>query len=101
MSITVVLPRVVGTRPSARAFLQQIPEDLAGQDVVLDCRGLVDGTASFADEIVKVVLHDRRADSLLALGPGDDFATDLATAAQDHGVSDRFRLERVIESVAS
>lgn len=101
MTVTIKLPRVVGTRPSARAHLREVPDRLDGQDVVLDCRGLVDGTASFADEIVKVVLADRNAASLVALGPGHDFAEDLMTAAQDHNVANRFRLERVIESVGS
>lgn len=101
MTVEMVLPRVVGTRPSARLFLHEIPEQLAGTEVVLDCRGLVDGTASFADEVVKVVLVDRGAASLVAVGPGHDFAGDLATAAADHGVTGRFRLERVTEHVGS
>jgi hypothetical protein len=101
MTVRIVLPRIVGTRPSARALLREVPTRLDGEDVVLDCRGLVDGTASFADEMVKAVLVDRTAASLVALGPGQDFATDLAAAAHDHGVLDRFRLERLSESVAS
>lgn len=101
MNYTIVLPRVVGTRPAAQYYLDSVPERLHGKDVELDCSGLADGTASFADEIVKVVLADRGARSLVAVAPGHDFATDLQTAAHDHGVADRFRLERVIESVGS
>ncbi len=99
--VKIVLPRVVGTRPSARAFLREVPQDLVGRNVVLDCRGLVDGTASFADEIVKAVLKERGAASLVALRPGPDFAGDLSAAADDHEVADRFRVERTPESVAS
>ncbi len=101
VKVDIVLPRVVGTRPSAQAFLREVPQQLSGMDVVLDCRGLMDGTASFADEIVRAVLCERGASSLVALGPGPDFAEDLISAAQDHDVQDRFKIARVIESVAS
>lgn len=101
MSMSVTLPRVVGTRLSAHGYLRDLPTDLSGQDIELDCRRLVDGTASFADEVVKIVLKERNARTMVAVGPGRDFADDLQTAAHDHGVADAFSLERVTESVAN
>lgn len=92
---SIVLPDVVGTRPAARVFLSQVPAQLAGRTVVLDCTWLVDGTASFADEVVKVILADRQADLLVAVEPTDDFAADLQTAASVHGVANRFKIQRV------
>lgn len=101
MDLTIVLPRVVGTRMSARSFLERLPVDLAGEDVVLDCSGLLDGTASFADEVVKVVLRDRGARALVVDGAGDDFAADLLQAARDHGVENRFSFRQDRAAAAS
>lgn len=83
------LPRVVGTRPAVAPFLAALAEDLRGHTVVLDCRALLSGTPSFADELVKQVLRDRRADELLVLGANSDFSADLASAAEARDVSDR------------
>lgn len=98
---TVTLPRVVGTRPSAQHYLDMLPQSLLEQDVLLDCGGLVEGTASFADEVVKVVLATRNAARLVAYASGSEFAHDLQVAAQEHHVSDRLHLERVITHIGS
>lgn len=89
---TLALPRVVGTRPAVAPFVRDLPGDLRGAAVVLDCRTLLSGTASFADEMVHAVLVERRADELLALGAAGDFAADLSSSAREHGVLDRLHL---------
>jgi hypothetical protein len=93
--VTIVLPRVVGTRPAVAGFLTHVPRDLTDREVELDCRGLLSGTASFADELVKILLKDSGARRLVARGPGADFAADLRVAADDHGVADRLSVEGV------
>lgn len=94
----ITLPRVVGTRPAVAPFLDHLRADLKGETVVLDCRSLLSGTPSFADEIVKQVLADRRADELLVLGANSDFGADLAASAAAHGVIDRLHFKETAAS---
>lgn len=93
MSIEIRLPREVGTRPAVAPFLASLDEKLDGQRIVLDCRSLLSGTPSFADEMVKEILVERSADGLVVLGGTLDFATDLTAFATERGVIDRVSLE--------
>jgi hypothetical protein len=89
------LPRLVGGRSRAKEMLAPFPSDLTGANVVLDCRDLLSAPPSFADELVRIVLAERHADSLEAIGAGPDFAGDLANAAAAHDVVSRLRFEAV------
>ncbi len=89
----ITLPRVVGTRPAVAPFLVDVPLDLHGAAVVVDCRALLSGTPSFADELVRSLLVDRHAAELVVLGAGTDFAADLLESARDHRVGDRLHLK--------
>jgi hypothetical protein len=57
--------------------------------VVVDCSGLVVGTPSFVDEIVKEVLLVRQADRLEFTGSSARVATLAERAAANRGVADR------------
>lgn len=98
MNNEIRLPRVVGTRPAVAPFLASLDDKLAGQRVVLDCRSLLSGTPSFADEMIKQVLVVREADELLVVGASTDFADDVMQAARDHLVSDRVHLKEPASS---
>ncbi len=93
MKTDIALPRVVGTRPAVAPFLVGVPTDLHGERVTLDCRALLSGTPSFADEMVKVLLVERGADGLVVLGANEEFAADLLASAREHGVADRVDLK--------
>lgn len=89
MAYQMVAPRLVGSRESAQAVLATIPHDLTGQRVALNCRELRSGSPSFADEIVRVVLVERRATELALVGASERFAVYVRDSAQAHDVVDR------------
>lgn len=62
---------------------------MAGMSVVLDCSGLVVGTPSFVDEIVKEVLLVRQADRLEFTDSSARIATLAERAAANRGVAAR------------
>lgn len=101
MNNEIRLPRVVGTRPAVAPFLASLDEKLAGQRVVLDCRSLLSGMPSFADEVVEQILLVRGADELLVIGATTDFGDDLRQAARDHAVSERVHLEEPASSASA
>lgn len=69
------LPQLSGGRARVTAIVEEagLPTDLRGTTIVVDCRQLVAGTASFADELVKIVLADRHADELEVINVSGDF----------------------------
>lgn len=87
----VTLPQLSGGRERARALAEPLAGKMRGQLVRLDCRQLVAGTASFADEIIKRVLVDGGADLLVVEYAAGDFASYLLDAARDHGVTERIQ----------
>lgn len=78
-----------GSRDHARELVADLPSHMAGTSVVLDCSGLVVGTPSFVDEIVKEVLLLRNADRLELTGSSARIATLAERAAANRGVADR------------
>lgn len=90
---TVDAPTLAGSRSRAREVVAQLPADLTGVEVVLNCRGLMAAAASFADEIVTQILVDRHAESLRVVDVSDDeFVAYLQARAADHGVLGRLHL---------
>lgn len=83
------MPQLSGGRERARKLAEPLVGKMRGQTVRLDCRQLVAGTASFADEIVRSVLVDGKAARLVVEFASGDFASYLQDAARDHGVSER------------
>ncbi len=51
-------PGHAGSRDQARELVRELPDDLTGERVLVDCSKLVIGTPSFFDEIVKQVLDN-------------------------------------------
>lgn len=85
----VTMPQLSGGRERARALLAPIDKKIRGQRVRLDCRRLVAGTLSFADELVTIALVSGGAGQLVVEHAGDEFARYILEAAKDHGVADR------------
>ncbi|WP_448625910.1 hypothetical protein [Geodermatophilus sp. URMC 64] len=90
--VPVEMPQLSGGRKRAQALVRPISQQLRGGTVILDCRQLIAGTASFADEIVRLVLVDGGANLLEVRNVDRDFGQDLLTAAKDHGVSSQLRI---------
>lgn len=87
--VTITLPRLIGARPAVGPFMVGVPGALEHEDVELDCRKVLIGTPSFADEVVAQVLVARRAERLLVVGAHGEFAVWLAESATEQGVQDR------------
>lgn len=66
---------------------ERVPSRLEGDSVVLLCRELASGSASFADEMVLQVLVERKADRLYLVGAPDLFVKRVEDAAMRHGVA--------------
>lgn len=87
-SVELVLPRLVGSRDSARALLAELGT-YEGKVVVLNARNLRSASPSAADEFVKEVLTRRHARALEFVSAGPEFVRDLEAAARAHHVTDR------------
>lgn len=78
-----------GSREHARRLVADLPAEMEGASVVLDCNVLVVGTPSFLDEIVKEILVMRRADHLEVVGSTSRVAALARRAAVNRNVADR------------
>ena len=87
----ITMPQLSGGRERAASLLAPIRARLRGASVRIDCRDLVAGTSSFADELVSIVLVQGGADLLVIEHAGNDFATFIRDASIDHGVSECVR----------
>lgn len=89
-----VLPEYTGGRRRAELLLEQLPHDLRGLSVTVDCRHMVSGTESFADEMIEIILCKRGAQRLKAINVDSKFAAWLHASADDKHVSDRLMVDR-------
>lgn len=88
---TMRLPRLVAGRDFADDMVHSFGQVL-GEDVIVDGTELLSGTPSFAAELVRQLLVEGRARSLLLVGAPTDFAGFCTTAARELQVTDRFDL---------
>lgn len=85
----VTMPQLSGGRERARTLAEPLVGKMRDKIVRLDCRQLVAGTASFADEIVIQVVITGGAQQFVVEHASGDFASYLHDAARDHGASER------------
>lgn len=92
---TLPLPALAGTRRRAQSLLSNLPTDLSSATVVIDCRGLVAATESFADEMISELLVERRAQLLKFVNVSDlAFAKWVDDRALFHGVQSKVAVDR-------
>lgn len=92
-ALTLTAPLLSGSRARARQLLAQLPADLAGTVVHLCCEQLVAASASFADEIVRCVLVEGRAQRLeLSCDSGGSLSAMVCSRARSRGVLDRVQV---------
>ena len=91
---TLELPRLVAGRDYADDLVASFASagDPADQDVVVDGTHLLSGTSSFAAELVRRLLIDGKAKSMLLVGAPAEFAGYVTAAARELQVTDRFDL---------
>lgn len=93
MTVSLEAPALAGSRPRAQQLLIDLPADLTGQAVQLHCESLIAAAASFADEIVRTILVDRKAERLEVTSVSDqEFITYLRERAELYGVSGRLQV---------
>jgi hypothetical protein len=88
--LQIVLPRLVGSRQAADAFVDQLP-GVKEEAVAVICRDLLSGTASFADQLVKRLLVDGGADQLLLVGADAEFSQLVRDAAAARDVTGQLK----------
>ncbi len=88
-----VLPYLAGTREAARDLIQEqgLERSLEGRGVLLLCQDLASGSTSFADELVKILLEERQAATIMLLGDPDRFAQHVAASASRRNFSGRVK----------
>lgn len=91
--LTISLPELSGGRARARTMIAGLGPRLQRGTLVLDCRQMIAGSQSFADEIVvqALVNHPGVRELRVEFAP-ELFAKYLVDASQDHGVADRIKL---------
>lgn len=75
------LPEYGGSRASAADFTADLPDDLSGMAVRVDCSQGFAISQSFSDELCKQILQLRRASSLILQEPPQRMAVHSARAA--------------------
>lgn len=96
---TLVMPRMSGSRLSARNLAEQLPiETLNAGTVVLDASPMDAASQSYADELVLRILASGRAAKFEVHGATTRFARHLTTSAEVRGVSDRINVTVRAES---
>lgn len=102
MTITVELPRLLGTRKAAQDAVEQakIPESLSDHSVVVLANRVASVSASYADELVKQLLEDRGADAILLVGASAHLEERLKDAASRRHVSGTVRRTTATEAGA-
>jgi hypothetical protein len=93
VTVSLEAPALAGSRPRAQQLLVELPNDLTGSAVQLHCESLIAAAASFADEIVRTILVDRKAELLEVTSVSDqEFITYLRERAEVYGVADRLQV---------
>jgi hypothetical protein len=88
----VMLPERAGTRSEVRNLLASLPEDLTDAQVRVDGAVMAATAPSFIDELVKQVLVERNAGTLLIVNLTDRPAGYALASAQRRGVDTRLTI---------
>lgn len=93
VTVSLEMPTLAGSRIRAQQLLNQLPQDLSGQVVELQCGLLIAAVVSFADEIVRTVLVDRHAERLEVTRVSDRyFVEHLRDCAVEYHAADRLHI---------
>lgn len=85
---TLTLPQLVAGRELAAAAVRRLGP-IAGNEVTVDARPLISGTASFASQLVRSVVLDGGAARLILVGGPPDFVGDARSAAAELDLTGR------------
>lgn len=85
------LPRLASSREAANALVSSARGELKDAVVTVNCRDLLSGSPSFADELVKRVLEVGGAAELVLVGAPRDFTNYVRDSAHSRAVLSRVR----------
>lgn len=97
---TLTLPQLVAGRKLAADAVDRLGS-ISGDDVLVDARPLISGTASFAGQLVRSVVLDGGAARLTVIGGPAEFVDDARAAATQLGVADRLVFVAATAELAS
>lgn len=100
MTITVELPRLLGTRKAAQDAVEHanLPDSLTDHSVVVVANRVASVSASYADELVKQLLEERGADAILLVGASEHLEGRLKDAVSRRHVSGTVRRTTAAEA---
>lgn len=87
------LPKLAGSRDLVIRLLEDIPDDLGGDQFVVDAESLASAAPSFADQLCKEILETRHASSMTVRDASPRFAQFLHRSATARGLHDRLNVE--------
>lgn len=95
MNVTIETPMLTGKEDNAREAINSssIPDDANGFDVIIDGHWTRAATPFYADELVRIILVDRNARSLVIRTAGKNFNQWFREAGERYNVLDRMRFE--------
>lgn len=94
--LRITTPDHAGSREQAQSLVRELPPDLAGKKVTLDCSQMVIGTPSFLDEIVKQVLTERGAAGLEVAEAPERARELIERSANNRGVSSQLKIIQAV-----
>ena len=89
--MTLDLPRLASSREAADALVSRISDDVKDASVTINCRDLLSGSPSFADQLVKRLLVEKEAKELVLVGAPRDFTSYVRDSATSRSVATRVR----------
>lgn len=85
-------PALLGSRERAREFLAELPNDLTSIKLIINCQDTEASAPSFVDEVVKIVLVERKAEFLTFEEVPERTASYALRSADRRGVSSRLEV---------
>jgi hypothetical protein len=91
MPLTIDLPMLAGSREAANSMAAALGHDLSGETVVVNCRDLFSASPSFIDQLVKRLLLEKHAATLIFLGADGDVEKEARDSATLRNVAEQLQ----------
>jgi hypothetical protein len=88
------MPERLGSREQARELLASLPKELGGVEIIVDFESARSTRPSFVDEVVKIVLVERRANRLVLSQAPPTTCAFAERSALSRSVIDRLECRR-------
>jgi len=97
-TLSLTAPKNVGTRDLVRTWLESaLPDDLEGSMVEVDCGPLRAPTPSFVDELLKILIIERRSPRVRLQNASERAQSIALQSAKNRHIADRVEVEVLTE----